>query len=242
MKSRRNDNKCRHLGPRFVAPSVWSAGDNPGHPLSAEDSAMLALIATIGRFRKGETIYKKGEKSAFAFNVLSGVVKSFEPLPDESQNLTTFLFPNDLFGLAEDGRYVNSAEAVTEATVYKIPAGPLEARLRRNPTLDFQVICKLCHDLRESQRHAFLLSRRRAITRICLFLQMIEVIQQNHAATSKDIFLPMSRTDIGAYVGISPEAVSRCLKTLVERGIVRFKDRRHVEIADRPRLEALISD
>ncbi|WP_325605285.1 Crp/Fnr family transcriptional regulator [Rhodopila sp.] len=226
----------------FIAPSIWSAGANPGHPLNAEDRAKLALIATITRFGKGETIYKKGDKAAFVYNIISGTVKTYQPLPEGGRFLSGFLFPNDLFGLAEDGAFVNAAEAATDVTVYKIPAAPLEARLRHNPTLDFQVICKLCHDLRAAQRHAFVLSRHRAVSKICLFLQMLEVAQETAGNMPKQIYLSMSRSDIGAYVGISPEAVSRCLRKLTDQKIVRFKDRRHVEVLDRQALEALTSE
>ena len=64
-----------------------------------------------------------------------------------------FLFPHDLFGLAS-WENVNSASAVTQVMLYKVPTAALEARLRRYPSLDFQVICRLCHDLREAQQHA----------------------------------------------------------------------------------------
>jgi CRP-like cAMP-binding protein len=76
-------------------------------------------------------------------------------VPNAARRETAYcrlLFAHDLIGLAQNGSYVNSAEAVTTATLYRIPAAPLQARLRNYPDLDVQVISKLCHELREAQR------------------------------------------------------------------------------------------
>lgn len=207
--------------------------------LTAEERAVLAGIATIVRFRKGETIYQGGDIANAVFNISTGIVKSYKALDDKRQHIVGFWFANDLIGLAENGKYVNSAQALTAVTLYRMPAAAIEARLRLHPGLDFQVIGKLCHELRDTQYHAFLLSRHRAVVKLGLFLQMLEAQQ---GAGAGEVFLPMSRTDIGLYVGISAEAVSRSLRTLILRGIIGFRDRRHVQIIDRARLEASNSE
>jgi len=153
-----------------------------------------------------------------------------------------FLFPRDLFGLADLGRYVNSASAVTQVIVYKMPTAELEARMRRNPSLDFQVICRLCHDLREAQQHAILLSKHRAVAKLGLFLQMLEAHQTIEGHYSQEMQVPMARTDIGAYVNMSPEAVTRALRALVRRGVISVRDRHHITIIDRARLEEVIAE
>src|SRR5689334_24067537 len=169
---------------------------------------MLALIATVSRYKKGELICQEGARADHIFNIISGVVKSSRSQPNRKQQVMGFLFPHDLFGLAELGKYVNSASAVNQVILYKIPTAALEARLRRNPSLDFQVICRLCHDLREAQQ----------------------------------IQVPMARTDIGAYVNMSPEAVTRSLRALVRRGVISVRDRHHIKIIDRAGLEEVIAE
>jgi CRP-like cAMP-binding protein len=137
---------------------------------------------------------------------------------------------------------VNSAAAVTQVVVYKVPTAALEARLRRYPSLDFQVICKLCHDLREAQQHGILLSKHRAVAKLGLFLQMLEAHQNAEGPSSQEIYIPMARTDIGAYVNMSPEAITRSLRGLVRRGVISVRDRRYVTIIDRVGLEDVISE
>jgi CRP-like cAMP-binding protein len=119
-------------GPSIIVPDLWITGEKPGHPLTEDERALLAVIATVSRYKKGETIYREGEEAAAVFNIITGVVKSFKVLPENKQHVVGFLFPNDLIGLAEYGSYVNSAEAVTAVTLYRIPTKALETRLRQN--------------------------------------------------------------------------------------------------------------
>ena len=231
----------QHGGPVFLVPPLWTDRPGPVEPLVAADRAMLAGIATIVRFRKGETIYRQGEPATAVFNIVSGMAKSYKLLPDHSEHIVEFLFRHDLAGLAENGKYLNSADALTPVTLYRIPTIAAEARLRNHPSFDYQVICKLCHELGEAQRHAYLLSRNRAAVRLSLFLRMLASQQASHGE-SGDLFLPMNRSDIGAYAGISPEAVSRSFRQLTDQGVISFSDRRHVRILDAARLEQDAAD
>jgi CRP-like cAMP-binding protein len=237
-----NRNRPPYDGPSFEVPAIWSAGEDPRTLLDKDDRAMLAIIATVSRYKKGELICQEGVRSDYTFNIIAGVVKSYRSQPNRKQQVLSFLFPHDLFGLAEQGRYVNSAAAVTQVMLYKVPTAALEARMRRNPSLDFQVICRLCHDLREAQQHAILLSRHHAVAKLGLFLQMLEAHQNAEGHSSQEIQVPMARTDIGAYVNISPEAVTRSLRELVRRGLISVRERRYVKIIDRVGLEEAISE
>ena len=227
-------------GPTFMVPALWAS--NPGRQLTAEEQALLAVISTIVRFRRGERIYAEGDRADAVYNIITGVAKSYQTLPDGRQHIAGFLFAADVIGLAQNGVYVNSAEALTAATLYRIPTASLEARLRNYPDLDFQVISKLCYELREAQRHAMLLSAQQAITKVGLFLQMLETHQAARGDSSGEVYLQMTRRDIAAYVGMTPEAVTRSLRDLVHRGAITFRDRRHLQIIDRARLEAAISE
>jgi CRP-like cAMP-binding protein len=237
-----NSSDASRRGPTIMVPSLWASGENSGRPLTAEEQALLSVIATVVRFKKGERIYEEEDRADAVFNIITGVVKSYRTLSDRRQHIVGFLFADDLIGLAESGRYVNSVAAVTAATLYRIPTAPLEARLRNYPDLDFQVISKLCHELREAQRHAILLSEQHAVARVGLFLQMLETHHAARAESIGEVYLQMTRRDIAAYVGVTPEVVTRSLRDLIGRGAIAFRDRRHVQIINRARLEAAISE
>jgi CRP-like cAMP-binding protein len=137
---------------------------------------------------------------------------------------------------------VNSAEAVTTVSAYRVPTRALEAKLRGDSGLEFSVICKLCHELREAQRHAFLLSQRHAVAKVGLFLQMLESYQAARGESTEEIYLPMSRSDIAAYIGTSLEAVNRSFRDLARQGIIALRNSRHLKIVSRTDLEAIAAD
>lgn len=232
--------RLRNGGPTFIAPALWSGDASPGTPLDAEDQATLAAISSISRFRRGEDIYLEDCPAVSAFNIITGVVEAYR-IREDRRHIVGFFFPGDIIGLAERGRYVNSVKAVTPVTLYRINAAALEARLRRNPALDFHLISRLCHELREAQHHGFMLGQRRAEAKIGLFLQMLDTHGRTQGKPAGTLDLPMPRKDIGAYTGLSPEAVSRALKRLTEEGIIRQDGPRRVRILDAVRLEAMVA-
>ena len=75
-----------------------------------------------------------------------------------------------------------------------------------------------------------------------MFLQMLAQYQSARGDSVAELYMPMNRSDIGAYVGISPEAVSRSFRILADRGLVAFRDRRHVKIVDHAGFDKLASD
>jgi len=227
-------------GPSIAAVALWDSSDRKRTQLfSHEERAQLSLIASIVRFKKGNQIYHQADQAGAVFNIISGVVKTYRTMPDKAEHITAFLFADDLFGLTEEGRYVNSAKAVTAVTAYRIPIAALEARLRKDATLEFHVICKLCHQLRETQRHAVLLGRRNALAKVATFIQMLEQVQAAGDESTRELNLPMSRSDIADYVGMSLETVSRSLRTLERRRIVDFRGRHQARILDHRQLETL---
>ena len=197
------------------------------HPLSAEDRERLAAMSTIVRYKKGDTIFRDGAPADDVFCVISGVVKSAKP---DNKHVIAFLWPGDLLGSSENGKYSSTATALTPTTMFKSTVAALEAELSRNANLNVRIISKLCMELRESQRHAFTLSRRRAVDRLAMFLEMLGSRETQDAGPAREVYLPMSRIDIAAYLGISPEAVTRGFQTLQQRGAIRMRDARHIEL------------
>jgi CRP-like cAMP-binding protein len=245
MNGRQSDdgNDRPGQGPSVTARALWeSSAGKRTQLLSDAERARLAVIASVVRFKAGTKIFGAGERADAVYNIISGTVKTYRTLPDGAERIAAFLFADDLLGLVEEGKYMNSARAVNSVTAYRIPVPALEARLKNDPSLEFHVICKLCHELREAQRHAFLLGRRGALGRITMFLQMLEQYQSARGDSVAELYMPMNRSDIGAYVGISPEAVSRSFRILADRGLVAFRDRRHVKIVDHAGFDKLASD
>jgi CRP/FNR family transcriptional regulator, anaerobic regulatory protein len=233
----------RDRGPTIRATDVW----RPEKPsaaamhqlLSDEERARLIRIASIVRFKKGELIYREGDSADTVFNIISGVVKAYRTTPDGGEHIAAFLFPEDLFGLSEQGYYTNSASAISPMTAYALPIPALQRALSKDADLEFHVIVKLCQELRQAQRHGFLLAQKRTLTRVTMFLQLLKQLQSAGGEPTSEIHLPMDRSDIAEYIGMSLAAVSRAFRSLTARRIITIRERRHVKIIDRDAFEKL---
>lgn len=227
-------------GPSVRAVDPWAPSAGRMHQLlTDEERARLAVMSSIVRFKKGEVIYQEGDPADAVFNINTGVVTAYRKAPDGSEDMVAFLLPGDLFGLSAEGRYTNSTKAITAVTAYRLPVRALRSRLPKDAELEFHVICKLCQELRQAQRHIFLLSQKRAVTRVAMFLQLIEQLEIARGEQTAEIYLPMDRSDIAEYIGITLSAVSRAFRTLITRGVIKFRDRWHVKIVDRNAFEKI---
>jgi CRP-like cAMP-binding protein len=209
--------------------------------LSEGERDLLAQISVTVRFGRGDTIYRADDPAAFIYNISSGVARTYRRLPDGTRAVIGFFFPDDLLGLAEEGAYVNSAEAVTATAAYRLPVPALENLLRRDPALEWHLLVKLCHELREAQRHMIILKQQGALARLALFLQMLDRSRQSRDGVIGEIYLPMTRSDVADYIGFSLPAVSRSFRALAARHLISFRDRRHLLITDHAGLARLIA-
>jgi CRP-like cAMP-binding protein len=205
--------------------------------LASRHQVQLATLASRVHVPARMVVYREGAAAQWVFIVASGVLKAFRDLPSGKRRVVAFLFAEDLFGLSEGQHYVNTLQAITPVTLYRIPTATLIGALRRDPELEFQFLCKLTHELRKSQRHTVIVSRRDAVGRVAMFLRMLE----QHGPQRRDslIEVPMSRSDTANYLGLSLEAVSRACRRLEHSEILTFTDRHHVKVIDRRRFELL---
>jgi CRP-like cAMP-binding protein len=233
-------------GPALRALDPWVPGNRRHRRtqqlLSNGERARLAVISSVLRFKKGAEIYREGDDASAVFNIISGVVKAYTQGPGQDELVNAFLFPQDIFGLAQEGHYVNSTKALMPVTAYRIPIDALRNQFSTDAALEFHVIAKLCLELRQAQRHAFVLASKHTAARLTLFLQMLEQLELARGKPVDEIHLPMSRSDIAEYVGVSLAAISRTFRTLTTRGVLEVRDRQHVKIIDRRAFEKLTSD
>jgi CRP-like cAMP-binding protein len=207
--------------------------------LSESQRRQLASVATRVSLPTRTIVFREDTPLEWIFLASEGVLKAFREMPSGKRRVAAFLFPGDLFGLAEDGRYVNTVQSVTPATVYRIPNDALTEMLRRDPDLQFHFLTKVTHALRQGQRHAIVLARRDAAGRLAMFLHMLEM--DLVGGRSGEIPLPMSRTDVAEYLGLSLESVSRATSALSRRGIVTFHGGHLAQVIDRARFEKLVA-
>jgi CRP-like cAMP-binding protein len=221
----------------FLRANPFTSGDgNLEQLLTDKQQAELGTIATEVLLRARAPVYAAGSLAASIYIVQTGLVKVFRDLSNARQQVLAFLFPGDVFGLAENGRYVNSIETLMQTTIYEIPISAVTDMFRRDGDLELRFLYKVTHELREAQRHEIIITRRDAVGRVIMFLQMLE---RRDGANAERIEIPMSRKDVARYLGLSAEAVSRAIARLSRDGIVSFP-RVHVAlILNRPRFDQI---
>jgi CRP-like cAMP-binding protein len=206
--------------------------------LTPADKEALSAIGTVIRVPKGGTAYRSEAPADNIYNLVEGVLKTVQVLPDQSTHISGFHFAGDLFGLAEQGKYIDSAEAIVPVVAYQIPRPALEGLLTRDGGLAVRILCKLADELRKKNRHALILDREDAVGKIAMFLLMLEDARQSRGPGGT-VYFPMMRLDVAKYVGLTLETVSRAFHLLERLAIVKFIDRHHFHVLDRERLEAL---
>lgn len=225
-------------GPEIVAvPFLKTSRSEPVQLLSDAQRAQLMQRATVREFRARTMVYSAGAPATSVFVIGEGVVKSYRDLASGRRRIAAFFFPRDLFGLAEAGLYVNNVQTITPVLAYEIGMEALTDLFQRDPGIELQFLCKVVHVLREAQHHAIIVGRRDAVGRLAMLLRLLQKQSLVHGRTN--IALPMSRSDIANYLGLSLEAVSRASRRLERQGIVEFLGLHEARVIDRQRFEAI---
>ena len=230
------------VGPSVRAAPLGAAASGAITQLLTERQRhQLASVASRLQLPRKMILFREDSPATSIWIVGTGVVKAFRALPRGKRQIMAFLFASDVFGLAQNGRYVNTTQSVTPVTLYRIPFDTLVTILRRDSELEFQFLCKVAHELRELQRRALIVGRRDAPGRLAMFVSMLARNTRHDDTGQRPIPVPMSRLDIAEYLNLTPEALSRASRRLARNGIISFTDRHTVQITNRARFDELVN-
>ncbi|MFQ5774048.1 MAG: cyclic nucleotide-binding domain-containing protein [Kiloniellaceae bacterium] len=205
-----------------------------GHELSE----MSAIVSTL-ELGPGEPLFDEGEPARYLFNVTAGAVKVYKLLPDGRRQMTGFLFPGDFLGLANEETYAYSAEAVTFTTLCRFPRRKLEALLERYSKMERRLLGVASHELAAAQEQMLLLGRKTAREKIATFLLMLSKRAMQRGQKGNPVSVPMSRNDIGDYLGLTTETVSRTFTQLKQSGCIALLPGGKVQLVHRGRVEEI---
>jgi CRP/FNR family transcriptional regulator, anaerobic regulatory protein len=186
------------------------------------------------------TVYREDAPAQWVFAITDGAVKCYRDLPSGKRVVGAFLFARDLFGLAENGHYVNCAQTMTATTMYRLPVSDLAALLKHDADMQFKFLMKVTHELREAHRRSILITRRDAAGRLAMFISLMAAREWPSGPT-RAVSLPMTRSDIAGFLSLSLESVSRAAAELEERGLVQFEDRNRARILNLEQFDRLVA-
>lgn len=172
-------------------------------------------------FAARESIALQGEPSDLVYNVTSGMVRVYSLLPDGRRQIVGFLLPGDFFGLALGDRFAFCADAVIPSTACCFRRTAFDAFLDRAPHLMRRLHQAAAHEMSVAHQHMVLLGRERAEKRVLLFLLSLRRRWARVCGrASVTVQLPMGRADIGDYLGLTIETVSRTLNQLARDRVI----------------------
>jgi CRP/FNR family transcriptional regulator len=208
-------------------------------PRATDPADPLDGISTVARFDRDAAVFHQGEDADAVYRLVEGVVRLFKLLPDGRRQIVGFVQAGDLFGLPLGERRALSAEAVTAIAVRRIPRARLLALMEEDPALRLRLLGVAAEALAAAQDQMLLLGRKNAQEKICSFLGGLS---RRRAAQGKDpvrLYVPMSRTDIADFLGLTIETVSRTITKLKTSGLIRMLDGNKIELLDPAALAAL---
>jgi CRP/FNR family nitrogen fixation transcriptional regulator len=210
-----------------IAPVVCPATDHfeaiAGH---------AGIIASEFSYRKDEEIYGEDEPAEYVYQVISGAVRSYRLMPDGRRQIGAFHLSGDVFGLESGSTHRLATEAIIDTTVRLVKRSSLEKVAGTDVKLAHKLWAITAGELRHAEDHMLLLGRKTAMERVATFLLEMD----RRLAVAGMMALPMCRRDIGDYLGLTLETVSRALSQLHTQGILGFSGARQIQLRGRDRL------
>ena len=180
-------------------------------------------IGVIKHLVPHESLALEGDRADRLHRVLSGTIAGYKATADGRRQILTFFFPGDLVGLTVGERYAYSADAVDHTSVRSFPHARLKELAAQMPALQESLLSALRREVAAAQERLLWLGRKTARERLAGFLLECDGRVGLHDKDGRRIVpLPMSQLEIGDYLGLASETVSRALAELVRDGTIEI--------------------
>lgn len=212
-------------------------------PVGIDAQELEELDSIIKRRRpvkRSEHLFRVGDPFQAIYAVRSGSIKTYTPTEDGHEQVTGFHLPGELLGLDAINleHHPCAAKALETTSLCEIPFKRLEELSMRLPSLQHQLLKIMSKEILHDQSLLMLLGKKSAEERLAALLLSLSDRYQQRGFSPTDFYLSMSRNDIGNYLGLAVETVSRLFTRFQEEGLLNVQ-RKHVCITDFRRLSAI---
>jgi CRP/FNR family transcriptional regulator len=214
-------------------------------PLGLNESEMERVdevVATRRKVARGDNLFRNGDKFNALYAIRTGFFKTRISAEDGRDQVTGFQMAGEIIGL--DGivsdHHTCDAVALEDAEVCVMPFDRIEELSREITSLQRHVHKIMSREIVRENGVMLLLGSMRAEERLAAFL--LNLVQRLHARgfSQSELILRMTREEIGSYLGLKLETVSRTFSKFVEEGIVEVKQR-HVRILNPDGLKLIVN-
>jgi len=207
----------------------------------SEMSRFDAFATAKRRVARGSSLFHSGDGFESLYAVRSGAFKSVGVSRQGEEKVTGFHLPGELLGLEaiNAGRHGCSAVALEDSEVCILPFAQLEKLAGSMPALQHQLLRVLSSDISRDQGLMLLLGSMTAEQRLAAFLLSLARRHQRLGFSASHFVLRMTREEIGNYLGLTLETVSRMLSRFQREGMIAVQQR-DLEIRDAARLGEMV--
>ncbi len=186
-----------------------------------------AVISSSSRLKRGDTLYQAGETFTALYAIRQGSCKTSVLAEDGREQVTGYHMVGDIIGLDGIGseRHGCAAVALEDTTACALPFACLAKLARTSVTLQHNIHRFLSRDIRRDQDMMLLLGSMQAEERLAVFLLNLSERYQQRGYSSTEFVLRMTRQEIGSYLGIKLETVSRAFSRFQEEGLLQVQGR-----------------
>jgi CRP/FNR family nitrogen fixation transcriptional regulator len=189
----------------------------------------LKSLASLAFFAADSEIYAQSQSCESLYQVEFGAVRICRLLSDGRRQISAFHFAGEVFGFECQGSHHFCAEAICSTGLKVLQFSAAQAA--------GEVLPMAVQSLVHAQEHLLVLGRQNSVERIAGFLMEMSKRQSG----LRHIELPMSRSDIADYLGLTTETVSRVFSRLKVTGVIKLPDLRSVEIVRLQTLRGMVA-
>lgn len=190
--------------------------------------------------KRGEYLFRAGQALRSVYGICNGSLKSCLIAPDGAVQVLGFQLQHDVIGLSaiSENQYISDAQALEATEVCEVSFDSLQQLAAEVSGMQAQMCRILASEILKTQEGMLLRSRKTAEEKLGGFLLSVAACFPEQNGSAYEFDLSMSRSDIGSYLGITAETVSRVFTQFQQKRLIELS-RRHVILSDRERLSAI---
>lgn len=199
------------------------------------------LVGTRRKIKRQQPLYRAGDPFEAIFAIRVGWFKTDVVLEDGREQVTGFQMTGEMLGLDGISTEAHSCNAIAleDSEVCVISYNRLEELSRQFEGLQHQFHKVMSREIVRDHGVMMLLGSMRAEERLAAFLLNLSQRFNARGFSATDFHLRMTRDEIGSYLGLKLETVSRALSKFQDEGLITVQQK-HVQILDMPRLRKMI--
>lgn len=172
--------------------------------------------------QKSQIIFQSGDPLQALYAIRSGTIKSYTLSENGEEQITAFHLPGDLIGFDAiiNMKHVGFAQALETSMICEIPYDILDDLAGKMPKIRQQMMRLMSNEIKSDQEMILLLSKMSAEEKLAAFLQNLSRRYAARGFSAKEFRLTMTRGDIGNYLGLTIETISRLLGRFQKSGMI----------------------